>query len=268
MSLLSKLFGKGNGPAAETNRLTPVEDAKTPPAMPDYYSLIESGVSNLANNTKASREALYSQARTALLAELRGRTPPLSESDILREQRSFAATIYRLEGKVSGEQSPAPKGDGNAPELSQTKRDKAVKSSALLIGKLLSLQLVPTGDRLADFEDEHAFSPAELRDAFSSLMTNRLAAGYVFGFYDSYLQRMTFINVRDPNAGFRLIKFIYQNHFGDQAGLTLFNESINLQDDPTFQKGRQNGGTEIAKFLELRIPPIGLGRILILGLED
>lgn len=148
------------------------------------------------------------------------------------------------------------------------KRDEAVRSSASLIGKLLSVQLIPTNERLPDFQGEDAFSPNELRDAFSSLMANRLAAGYVFGFHDSYLQRMTLIDSSDPDAGFRLIKSIYQINFGDQTGLALFNMSINLQDDPTFQKGRQNGGTEIAKFLKLHIPPLGLGRILVLGLEN
>ncbi len=251
---------------AVKSRSAPVEDT-APPVLRDYQSLIERAVSALATNTSESREVLYNNARAALLSQMRERTPRPSDSEIQREQRALAAAIHRVEDNFTGDTTPASQFPGG-PLLSPAKRDEAVKSSASLIGRFLSVQLVPTDERLPDFQSDDDFSPDELRDAFSSLMTNKLAAGYVFGFHDSYLQRMTLINRSDPDAGFRLIKSIYQINFGDQAGLALFNMSVNSQDDPTFHRGRENGGTEIAKFLELHIPPLGLGRILILGLES
>ena len=59
----------------------------------------------------------------------------------------------------------------------------------------------------------------------------------------------------------------YKNLFGEQAGYALFSSSLHSQDDPGFVEGRMNGGNEIVQYLEEKVPPLGLGRILILGME-
>jgi hypothetical protein len=62
---------------------------------------------------------------------------------------------------------------------------------------------------VSDFLADEKVRLDELRAAVPSLMTNKIAAGYVFGFHDSFLQTMSLIDQRDPDAAFRLIRQIY-----------------------------------------------------------
>ena len=48
---------------------------------------------NLGLERKRNRRALYERARAALLAQLRGVTPPLNESDITRERLALEESI-------------------------------------------------------------------------------------------------------------------------------------------------------------------------------
>jgi|ERR1039458_7021062 hypothetical protein len=106
-------------------------------------------------------------------------------------------------------------------------------------------------------------------DAFSSIITNKLAAGYVFGFHESFLQRFDLLDPNNPHEGLSLIETSYQKLFGDFfGGGALFNMTKSFQDDPDFHKGRINGYNELIRFMESKIPPLGLGRILILGLKE
>ena len=50
--------------------------------MADYYPLIAKAVTGLDKSTGEARWALYDRARSALLAQLRGVEPALSEPDI------------------------------------------------------------------------------------------------------------------------------------------------------------------------------------------
>src|SRR3954467_2870391 len=52
--------------------------------MADYYPLISRAVAGLEEINGENRRALYERARSALLAQLRGVTPPVHESDITR----------------------------------------------------------------------------------------------------------------------------------------------------------------------------------------
>ena len=54
--------------------------------MADYYPLIAKAVASLDKSTGEARRALYERARTALVTQLRGVVPALSESDITRER--------------------------------------------------------------------------------------------------------------------------------------------------------------------------------------
>src|SRR5258708_6511031 len=130
------------------------------------------------------------------------------------------------------------------------KRDEGAKSVIVLVEQLLSLQLI--------LRHKHA------REGFSELMTNRVAAGYVFGFQDACFQIFGLLNSTDRAAGSALLETSYKHIFGDQAGFTLFQSSLRWQADRDFEIGRQSGGEDFAKFKFKGIPPLGLQRIISL----
>jgi hypothetical protein len=67
--------------------------------MADYYPLIAKAVSGLEKSTGEARRALYDRARTALLAQLRGVEPALSEPDITRERLALEEAIRKSRPK-------------------------------------------------------------------------------------------------------------------------------------------------------------------------
>jgi hypothetical protein len=67
--------------------------------MADYQPLIAKAVAGLEKNTGEARRALYERARTALVAQLRGVTPALSESDITRERLALEEAIRKVEAE-------------------------------------------------------------------------------------------------------------------------------------------------------------------------
>lgn len=80
--------------------------------MADYYPLIARAVAGLdASATGEQRRALYERARTALIAQLRGVTPPLSESEITRERLTLEEAIRKVEQEAA-QRSRGARGDG------------------------------------------------------------------------------------------------------------------------------------------------------------
>jgi hypothetical protein len=80
--------------------------------MADYYPLIARAVAGLdANATGEQRRALYERARTALIAQLRGVTPPLSESEITRERLTLEEAIRKVEQEAA-QRSRSARADG------------------------------------------------------------------------------------------------------------------------------------------------------------
>ena len=67
--------------------------------MADYYPLISRAVAGLEKNTGEARRAVYERARGALLAQLRGVTPALNESDITRERLALEESIRKVEAE-------------------------------------------------------------------------------------------------------------------------------------------------------------------------
>lgn len=65
--------------------------------MADYTPLISRAVEALAQNSGEARRAVYDRARAALLAQLRGITPPLPEEHITRERMSLEEAIRKVE---------------------------------------------------------------------------------------------------------------------------------------------------------------------------
>ena len=80
--------------------------------MADYHPLIARAVDGLGTSTGEARRALYERARAALVAQLRGIEPPLSEADITRERLALEDAIRKVEAetvrKARTEPRPAP----------------------------------------------------------------------------------------------------------------------------------------------------------------
>jgi hypothetical protein len=69
--------------------------------MADYYPLISRAVAGLENNTGDARRVLYERARAALVAQLRGVTPALDESDVTRERLALEEAIRKVEAEAA-----------------------------------------------------------------------------------------------------------------------------------------------------------------------
>jgi hypothetical protein len=55
--------------------------------------------------------------------------------------------------------------------------------------------------------------------------------------------------------------------FDEWAGTALFNMSFHFErKDEDFHMGRLSGGEESIEFMHLKTPPLGLGRILLVGM--
>ncbi|TMJ44685.1 MAG: hypothetical protein E6G86_03645 [Alphaproteobacteria bacterium] len=67
--------------------------------MADYYPLISRAVGALEKNNGENRRVIYDRARAALLAQLRGVTPPLDESDITRERLALEESVRKVEAE-------------------------------------------------------------------------------------------------------------------------------------------------------------------------
>jgi hypothetical protein len=113
--------------------------------MADYHPLITRAVEGLANNTAEARRTLYERARAALVAQLRGIDPPLSEAEITRERLALEDAIRKVEAesvrKARSEPRPAAPhsiqttsgpygGSASSGSSSPTLRDRSIGSPA------------------------------------------------------------------------------------------------------------------------------------------
>jgi hypothetical protein len=69
--------------------------------MADYYPLIARAVAGLEKNTGDARRVLYERARAALVAQLRGVSPALNESDVTRERLALEEAIRKVESDAA-----------------------------------------------------------------------------------------------------------------------------------------------------------------------
>jgi hypothetical protein len=69
--------------------------------MTDYHPLIARAVEGLDRNTGEARRALYERARSALLAQLKGIKPPLSEAEITRERLALEEAVRKVEAEAA-----------------------------------------------------------------------------------------------------------------------------------------------------------------------
>src|SRR3984957_7603940 len=69
--------------------------------MADYYPLIAKAVAGLDKSTGEVRRTLYERARGALVTQLRGVVPALSESEITRERLALEEAIRKVEAEAA-----------------------------------------------------------------------------------------------------------------------------------------------------------------------
>jgi hypothetical protein len=87
--------------------------------MADYYPLIARAIAGLDPSAPGeSRRALYERARAALIAQLRGVQPPLSESEITRERLSLEEAVRKVESEAAQRAREASRGGGGSPSPS------------------------------------------------------------------------------------------------------------------------------------------------------
>lgn len=154
------------------------------------------------------------------------------------------AVMGRMFGTAQPEKAATPP-QSEAQHSPESKEDMF----KLSVGRLLAMQLLP--------------SYSEPKQAFSSLMVNRRAAGYVYGMHDAMLQACGLAS--DPKKAGELLKESYQEIFGSSAGYALLSMSQHDQQESAFHEGRMEGGNELVDFVKAKVPPLGLGRMLILG---
>src|SRR3984957_17685165 len=68
--------------------------------MADYHPLIARAVEGLGTGSGEARRSLYERARAALVSQLRGINPPLSEADITRERLALEDAIRKVEAEA------------------------------------------------------------------------------------------------------------------------------------------------------------------------
>lgn len=105
--------------------------------MADYYPLIARAVAGLDPNASGeSRRALYERARTALIAQLRGVQPPLTEAEITRERLALEEAVRKVEAEAAhrmrGEphRSEPPRGRPEVPTREGPRRGDILRDSA------------------------------------------------------------------------------------------------------------------------------------------
>src|SRR5438128_7190685 len=101
-SVVDQPRARGHHPDAKPVRdvsLSAIQQTQRVSPMADYYPLISRAVAALEKNNGENRRAIYERARQALLAQLRGVTPALEESDITRERLALEESIRKVEAE-------------------------------------------------------------------------------------------------------------------------------------------------------------------------
>src|ERR1700709_529597 len=99
--------------------------------MADYYPLIARAISGLDPSAPGeSRRALYERARSALIAQLRGVQPPLSESEITRERLSLEEAVRKVESEAAARARDISRGGDGKGRAGDAFRNAAPRANA------------------------------------------------------------------------------------------------------------------------------------------
>jgi len=172
-----------------------------------------------------------------------GRNQTKGQTQLIPEMR---AVFDRM---VDRHSVPSNQGSGNKNSTNKPAPSMRVKEYLDMAPIILQAQLLP--------------KYSNPKQAFGELMTNKSAAGYVFGVYDALLQ---LFNLRDDESLIKeLLEAGYKSIFGEQSGYALLTSALRDIDDPKFAASRKEAGGEVFEYAEKGTMPLGLGRILILG---
>jgi hypothetical protein len=75
--------------------------------MPEYYEMLKTAVDGLERNEVGQRQAVYLNARNALIGELRATSPPLAPADIARRRLKLEQAIRVIERESAANAVPA-----------------------------------------------------------------------------------------------------------------------------------------------------------------
>src|SRR5215467_1842489 len=98
--------------------------------MADYHPLITRAVEGLGNNTAEARRTLYERARAALVAQLRGIEPPLSEAEITRERLALEDAIRKVEAESVRKARTEPRATPVAPRAINAQNRQSMGGAA------------------------------------------------------------------------------------------------------------------------------------------
>jgi hypothetical protein len=254
------------------------------PSKTDYYPVVARAISSLSECTLDARQALYDRARSALTTELNHHEPPLTEADMTRERHALETAIDNVEKQWSppvatpqhstAEQNTA----GRHQQLTQLSRDMDALMREINKSheeRRLTRQSGPvTQDEIVQF----VLSAIEMLiavqlspqyetpyHAFSSIIANKIASGYIFGFHEAFVERCRLMDINEQAPGLSVIRNSYEHLFGKLPGSTLFDACRYSLKDLAFHRGRISGGNDFIEFMRREIPPVSLATILILG---
>jgi hypothetical protein len=254
------------------------------PSKTDYYPVIVRAISSLSEYTLVARQALYDRARSALTTELNHHDPPLTEAEIMRERRALEAAIENAEKQWRSSPGATPhhptdeqNSSGRRQQLTQLSRDMNAlmreidksheerrltrQSGPVNRDEIVQIVLSTIETIIAVQLSSQYETPYH---AFSSIIANKIASGYVFGFHEAIVERLRLMDINEPVPGLIVIRNSYENLFGKLAGSALFDAFRYSLKDPAFHRGRISGGYDFIEFMRREIPPVSLATILIL----
>jgi hypothetical protein len=149
--------------------------------MADYYPLIARAISGLDPRAPGeARRALYERARTALIAQLRGVQPPLTESEITRERLALEEAVRKVESEAAQRaRTEAPRSDN----LPRAKPGDALRATAS------RSRATPVDPQIADRVQDRAQERAAARSERPSMDRASAERSSNFGFDDMLSQR-------------------------------------------------------------------------------
>ena len=253
------------------------------PSNTDYYPVVARAIFSLSEYTLEARQALYDRARSALTTELNHHDPPLTKAEITSERLALEAAIQNVERQWSPPvATPQHRtAEQNTPSRHQQLTQLSRDMNALMreINKSheerrLTRQSKPvTRDEIVQFilSTIKTLIAVQLSPkyetpyhAFSSIIANKIASGYVFGFHEAFVEQYRLLDINEPVPGLNVIPNSYANLFGKVAGSTIFEACRYSLKDPAFRVGRISGGYDFIEFMGREIAPLSLATILSL----